>query len=300
MRQYCLPLTTSFIVILLLLFLSVLYIQSTPPSPQLDPELKKISSCAYPPLAVHEDLPDEGMVCVMVRTKSEQLARMNYSVRRLMASLEQMEYKNWRAYFFSVNEESISNITEIFAERSISARKNYRVLNLRSVEPRDQDRGYALTDLAIKQCPPDSKWLLVTNADNQYSPKAFSYLDSNSDAFAMDFYINEKLARNHNIFPPDGIDFFPHSEEECTKNHKVCAYNRLECWQNDVGSMIWGYQKWRSEGISYSKYTPSDCHDGQLAGDLRDNGWIITRLPFCFLSLSTNAWSNCRLGIKND
>jgi len=235
---------------------------------------------------------------VIVRTKTEHLARVDYSVRRLMTSLEQMEYKNWRAYFFSVNEQPITNITEIFSERSNTVWEKYRLIHLPEVAQRDQDRGYTLTDLAIKQCPLDSKWLLVTNADNQYSPKSLSYLDSHSDAFAMDFYIGEKLARSHSVFPPAAIDFFPHSEEDCTKNHKVCAYNRLECWQNDVGSMIWNYQKWRSEEVSYSAYTPSDCHDGKLAGDLRDNGWIITRLPFCFLSLSTNAWSNCRLGIK--
>lgn len=149
----------------------------------------------------------------------------------------------------------------------------------------------------FKKCPAETKWLLVTSANNQYSPKAFSYLDPHSDAMAMDFFLKDKLPRNHEVFPPAAVDLFPHNEDACTMKHKICAYNRLECSQNDVGSMIWNYQKWRSEGVTYSQYTPSDCHDGKLSADLRDNGWIITRLPFCFLSLSNNAWSNCRLGI---
>jgi len=301
MRQYCLPFTLSFIVIVfhLLFFISILYSQ-TPPSPASNPDLQKLSECAYPALADPEDLPDQGLICVVVRTSPEQLSRVNYSVRRLLKSLEQMEYKNWRAYFFSVTGQSINNITDIFAERpSDIAKEKYRVLSLPRVAHRDRDRGYTLTDLAITKCPADTKWLLVTNADTQYSPKAFSYLDANSDAFSMDFYIGEKLARSHSLFPSSAMEMFPHIEDDCTANHKVCAYNRLECWQNNVGSMIWNYQKWKSTGVTYSKYTPSDCHDGMLAGDLRDNGWVITRLPFCFLSLSTNAWSNCRLGIKN-
>jgi len=104
MRQYCLPFTLSFIVIIfhLLFFLSILYSQ-TPGSPASNPELQKLSECAYPALAEPEDLPDEGMICVVVRTSPEHLSRVNYSVRRLLKSLEQMEYKNWRAYFFFRN-----------------------------------------------------------------------------------------------------------------------------------------------------------------------------------------------------
>jgi hypothetical protein len=150
---YCLSFALSLLVIVLLIFLSIVYIQTTTPPPPAagvprDPEIEKLSTCAYPPLAVPEKIPDAGLICVVVRTTSEQLARGDYSVRRLITSLEQMEYKNWRAHFFSINQQSIQNITEIFAERSVDTEK-YRLINLPSVTVADQDRGYTLTDMAI-------------------------------------------------------------------------------------------------------------------------------------------------------
>jgi hypothetical protein len=158
----------------------------------------------------------------MVRTSSEQLSRVDYSVRRLMTSLEQMEYKNWRAYFFSVNGAPIQNITQIFTERNPTFRGKYRYITTEYFPEQIKDKGYTITDTAIQQCPPDAKWLLVTNADSQYSPKTFSYLDPYTDAIAMDFYIKHKLSRNHKELLLPSLDVFPHKEEACTKKHKIC------------------------------------------------------------------------------
>ena len=49
---------------------------------------------------------------------------------------------------------------------------------------------YNLTDEAVRACPRDTQWVVMTNGDNEYSSTFFDELDKHQDAdiIAMDYY----------------------------------------------------------------------------------------------------------------
>lgn len=52
-------------------------------------------------------------------------------------------------------------------------------------------RLYNLTDDAIRACPPDTRWLMVTNGDNRYDAGAMAAVaaaPADSDVVALDYY----------------------------------------------------------------------------------------------------------------
>jgi hypothetical protein len=78
-------------------------IPSTPLSPNTDnivklPEKEKTYSCAYPPLLYPaQNLPNEGEICVIIRTHPDHVSP---AIRQMLSCLEQMEYPYWKAFFF--------------------------------------------------------------------------------------------------------------------------------------------------------------------------------------------------------
>lgn len=49
---------------------------------------------------------------------------------------------------------------------------------------------YNLTDEAVRACPRSTKWVIITNGDNEYSSTLFEELEQHGDAdlVAMDYY----------------------------------------------------------------------------------------------------------------
>jgi hypothetical protein len=202
-------------------------------------------------------------------------------------------------FFFSVEYgQGIGNITKYFSEKNEMMRSKLSFLDLNlTTPPAQEDHGYTVTDLAIKYCPPDSKWLLVTNADTEYSPKIFSFLFQATDAISFNFFAKAASSRRYDRFPlPTKGDVFPHKSDNCsTRPDVICYWNKNELYAMDVGSVIWNLDKWKKDKISFSKYTPTCCHDGLLMDEVRDNkGWIVTRVPFCYLSKADSKWVQCR------
>jgi len=219
-----------------------------------------------------------------------------------MSCLEQMEYTNWIAYFVTT-QDNIDGIEDLINARASVLQSKYvyfkdaPIMNYTLLEA-----GYNTTDWAIKRCPRESKWLLVTNGDNEYSPNTFSYLEGVIDAIGFNFfsrfYTNDGYV--HPVsFPNVMHNIIPNSEDNCRKKINSCMYNRLQTGLHDLGSVIWNLTRWREEGVKYSKYTPSCCHDGYLVESLVKS-WDIKGIRWCFLSHSPNDWSDCKHGVEEN
>jgi hypothetical protein len=264
---------------------------SPPPLSKSDPQVARAKTCAYPKLISPQNLSFEGLICVVVRTYLEHLLPDGNSVRHLMTCLEQMEYPHWTAIFFSHQNYSLDPIKEIFAERT----HNYTYLELPDVPPTGrEDNGFTATDMAITYCPPETRWLVVTQSNNDYSPKSFSYLDPGVDAISMDIFLDIPIGIKYDKFPEAQPDVFPNKQDFCTQINPICYWNRRGVKKMDLGSIIYKMGKWRKENIMYSKFTTDCCHDGMLTEDLRYRGWIMNALPFCYFSKGSNQWGNCR------
>jgi len=196
--------------------------------------------------------------------------------------------------------------------------------------------GYDITDEAIKHCPSDTKWLLVTNGDNEYSPKTLSYLDEGYDAIGYDYYSRYSMyihntsydelvpgttsliyANNHGLNPmtlKDVIEMndpcpqcydeytssFPDKKDICySLNPENCFWNGLSPLRTDLGANIWNYRRWQKENRNFTVYSPACCHDGFLATDLIKDGWTVKKVPMCLFSHSPNPWSACRHLFEN-
>jgi len=257
-------------------------------------------NCAYPPLEFPAQLPYLGKICIIIRTYDKFLdPNSEYSIHRIMTCLEQMEYPYWDAYFFSTDHISIEPITEIINQKNNSVKSKLHYLKGPLIPYKILESAYQTTDWAITQCPQDAKWLLVTNGDNEYSPKIFSYLEEGIDGVAFDFFtrylVGTYLTYNQGFLPISiGSDIFPNDEEKCASHAISCGFNQLSVSKTDLGATVWNLEKWRKQNISYSIYSPSGVHDGSVAEELLRKNWIIRSIPLCYFSHSPNNWADCR------
>jgi len=200
--------------------------------------------------------------------------------------------------FFTTDDNPIDEIRDLIKERPERFQSKYIYLDDAPLNPFViNEYGYNSTDWAVDRCPVDAKWLLVTNGDNEYSPNAFSYLDGVSDGVGFDFfsrYYKNEHKNRRSKFPPEETNVIPNDSDNCKQFAQTCLRNRLDLTYHDLGAVIWDLSRWRKEQVNYSRYTPSCCHDGLVSQSLRENGWIIKSVPYCFLSHSPNDWSKCK------
>jgi len=214
-----------------------------------------------------------------------------------------MEYTNWITLFFSTDDQPIDEITELISKRNLIYQDKYMYLKgkLLPYDIEGEELGFIRTDWAISECPPETEWLLVTNGDNEYSPKILSYLDGKMDGCAFDFFTRyrwQSQVRYHQSKRKD-LKIFPEIAHDCYLKRVACADNGLLVVSTDLGSTIWKYSRWKEENVSYSKFTPSCCHDGEVAEERITVGWVIKVIPYCLFSHSPNIWANCRHGFQD-
>jgi len=254
--------------------------------------------CAYPMLKNPQNLTNSGEICVMVRTFHGHFELKDYNIYRLAHCLEQMEYTNWNAYIFQTDPVDIEEqASQLIQSRNPKYRSKFHYLKIPySIPYKDKEFGYNMTDFAIRSCPDTAEWLLVTNGDNEYGPKTFSYLQGEADGCAFDFFTRHILPKSayHKQFPAAKEDLFPNNEDHCASTAKHCMRNQLQEAQTDLGATIWNLKRWREIGITYSKYTPAVSHDAYIAEYLRDVGWKIKSVSYCYFSHGPNDWANCR------
>jgi len=215
-----------------------------------------------------------------------------------MTCLEQMEYTNWIAYFVTT-QDNIDGIEDLINARASMLQSKYvyikdaPIMNYTLYEA-----GYNTTDWAILRCPRESKWLLVTNGDNEYSPNTFSYFGQSKDGISFNFfsrfYKNDRDYERPKEFPKVESRIIPNNEDTCKDKFTACMYNLMKPYYHDLGAVIWNLERWRKENVTYSEETPSCCHDGIIAEKLTKKLWVINHIPYCFLSHSPNDWGQCK------
>jgi len=247
----------------------------------------------YPPLKNYRNLNDVGKICVAIRAYIGHLTDQRYPIRRLLTCLEQMEYQNWVAIIFPTDEKNIGGIDGVLNARPEKYKERYKVVYPPAQPYVADDYGYKMTDWAIEKCPTDSKWLITTNGDNEYSPLTFSFLMNQFDGILFDFFSRHDLYwMSHHTPFNTSIDGTPNGEK-CSKHIDHCYMTEPREKFIDLGAVIWNFVKWRSENMTYSRFSPVCCHDGILANHLQKSGWSITRIPLCLFSHSPNPWSEC-------
>jgi len=248
------------------------------------------ASCVFPPLKEKRALPDVGHVCVVIRSYHGHVNTTGPSLATLYHCLEQMEYPNWSSYVFYVDDHKVYDFNLVGEARPETYRSRYHVVDtpFHFKWECGTDCGYKSTDFVIyNYCPKDSRWLLVTNGDNEYSPDFFTHLDTQYDAIGFNWFTREKGGK---IFTQPNITQ-PLCDEEW---RSCCMRNEWTQQKHDLGSVIWNYQRFMKELKSYAKFNPHCCQDGALAEENVKNGnWKAKEVTECLFSHNPNPWSNC-------
>jgi len=136
--------------------------------------------------------------------------------------------------------------------------------------------GYDITDEAVKHCPSDSRWLLVTNGDNEYSPKTFNYLNESYDGIYFDFYSRhyehihpnaQEVAKNPEIWTPK---LFQYTHEHLQRNITLEHIEKMiepcsDCHDQYISSFP------EEEDLCYS-LNPKNCFSNLLSPVKTDLG----------------------------
>ena len=143
---------------------------------------------------------------------------------------------------------------------------------------------YNLTDDGMAVCPPNTKWVIVTNGDNEYG-KGF-----------LERVISENEAGTEGMEIPDiiGFDFYsrylrptaPPCERFSTRSSTIsfCKPNLLKWCHVDLGSVAISWPKWRKESRSFGGVDGSsqgfgpEHNDGLTIEILVNDGWKARRV----------------------
>mmetsp|Transcript_25556 Transcript_25556/g.42045 ORF Transcript_25556/g.42045 Transcript_25556/m.42045 type:complete len:368 (-) Transcript_25556:57-1160(-) len=213
-----------------------------------------------------------GKICIVVRTYHGHANVSSTSPftlsTALIPSFLDFEYRNWVALFVDTDADRIpfSDLGSILGQY-----KDDRLIALNSTLVADGkpviydglESAYPLTDKAIRFCPNDTKWLLVTQGDNGYLPE---------------FLSNFTLSTDVDII---AVDWHSRSGCDCKVERFCCHPNLASLYETDLGSNILNFQRYIKENRLYESLPRDACQDGHMLGSLRTSGWTVKRVERC-------------------
>eukprot|EP01024_Parvocaulis_polyphysoides_P035578 TRINITY_DN3153_c0_g1_i1.p1 TRINITY_DN3153_c0_g1~~TRINITY_DN3153_c0_g1_i1.p1 ORF type:complete len:375 (-),score=48.81 TRINITY_DN3153_c0_g1_i1:204-1208(-) len=130
-------------------------------------------------------------------------------------------------------------------------------------------RLYNLTDEAIRVCPRNSEWIIVTNGDNLYASNLFEKVvaTKNADLIALDYYTRYQRAT--------GIPCERFQKEE---GKPPCKVNHLQWCKTDLGANIMKIRKLVLNSWQFGVLDDSGRFTGQdgiMAQKLVEAGWRV-------------------------
>jgi len=253
---------------------------------------RKVPVCSYLPLTEKRVLPNVGHVCVIVRSYSGHINATEFPLGTFLNCMEAMEYDDWSMYVIVPDVTPAPGIELVLKSRSKRFRSRYHFYETNIHRPWEctNDCGYAATDWAIYHaCPNNSRWLLVTQGDNEYSPTFLSHLNTTYDAVGFDWF--SRYASAGTINPGRVVTPTKPCDELIVGR---CMVNIWIPGRNDLGTVVWNYERFTRENKGYGKFAPSCCHDGAMAAEALNGGWKLLNIPDCLYSHNPNPWSQCR------
>ncbi len=259
----------------------------------LDVGVKGINS-AVPITAKQDSFAKGAHVCVIARFFGGQLEDPDYNMKGLLNSLTAQTNSNWEVLLLATDTSDISGVHEVVDTVPTQDQHKLRLLKYDFLTEeytptraaKFHKKVYRMTDMALRQCSEDTKWLLVTNGDNTYDSTFLEYadhadVDSEVNLLAYDFYsrwLNKGKFADKQIFPPCGRltkelgldEIMP----EATRYS--CFPNRLKKGGTDLGANLLDYNKFISENRMFSSIESNDgSQDGFMIEALVKDNWKI-------------------------
>lgn len=228
-------------------------------------------------------------VCVVIRFFEDQLNSPDYNLQRLLKSIAKQSHPDWEVILLATDNNKLDTLQDFSQQESDKIRLiKFTDIIIDKYYPNTSakfhNKVYRMTDLAVRKCSPETRWLLITNGDNEYDHSFFNYLDPNSDILSYDFYsrwLNKGKQYDLSKFPPCGrltmeLDKEIHMKEPTRYS---CFPNKLKKGATDLGANVLNYQKFIKENRRYSSiYSKDGSQDGFMVENLVKDGWVVNNI----------------------
>eukprot|EP00878_Enallax_costatus_P036477 GHUV01040967.1.p1 GENE.GHUV01040967.1~~GHUV01040967.1.p1 ORF type:complete len:318 (+),score=72.11 GHUV01040967.1:2345-3298(+) len=127
---------------------------------------------------------------------------------------------------------------------------------------------YNLTDEAIRECPPETRWVVVTNGDNDYDPQFMTVLAQQQDAEAVAFDYYSRYQR------PTGT---PCERFTAGPGLPSCKTNEMKWCQTDLAANAYSWPRFMKDDMRFGilETGRGANHDGIMADLVRTRGWKV-------------------------
>lgn len=200
----------------------------------------------------HWQNPKANNICFVARTYAGHQSDPFYNVSAFIDSIRALPYA-WRVLLVSTDIDSPGY------QRYLESIK-YQEDRISVLSPPDSLKlpydsclsAYHITDWAIRQCPTDTEWLVVTNADNSYGPNSMLSLEmASEDVDIVLLPMRTRYVRlNHfrGLHIPDCSEVIEHSISP-----------EAALGKTDLGQMVIRYRRLIADEVYFSAAYPQLC-----------------------------------------
>lgn len=246
-------------------------------------------------------------VCVVIRAYWGHGGASQQGLHKLITSLQRQNNPRWEAIVMVLDSRPFPDLTHmlqkldddrvwVFAEwigPEFAARSGSQWV------PTYHSMLYNLTDEAVRACPRSTKWVIMTNGDNEYSSMLFDELSQHDDAdlVALDYYSRYQRPTAK-----------PCERFAAEPEKPPCKQNSLRWCHTDLGANVLSWPRLLHEGKRFSQLAPIACglsaehFDGVLAHHLVDSNWTVHHVTdSCLYDHSPSPQRCARIGgVWND
>jgi hypothetical protein len=186
---------------------------------------------------------------------------------------------------------------------------------------------YNLTDDAIQVCPPETRWLVVTNGDNEYGKSFITRVlkESSSHNPSSQLHLleeeNGSTKKQLAVLPPPSqqqpdiiaFDFYSRFQRitmpacdrfasQSTPSASLCKRNHLKWCQTDLGGAALNYPRFREENRKFGdivdhdpfqRLLGADSADGVMMETLVYDGWTAAHVTDTCLFVHAPSIQSC-------
>lgn len=221
------------------------------------------------------------LVCIVVRTYFGHGTYGDSSLINLLHSLKKQTHTRWHALLLVMDNRPFPDLrhivrdadderVQVFAEW-ISARNQPRTNDGQQWAKDYHTRLYNLTDDAVRACPRGTRWLVVSNGDNDYDPSFLSVLAEQHGAEVVAFDYYSRFQR------PTAV---PCERFAAGPGLPPCKTNELRWCQTDLAANAYSWPRFIADDMRFGVLDSGHGanHDGFMADVVRARKWKVARI----------------------
>lgn len=221
--------------------------------------------------------------CVVVRTYWGHGQNSPSGLRQLLQSLQRQHITNWEAVLVVLDSQPFAGLPYILQDLNDTRVWVFAEWIAPEYAPKTNgawntgyhDLLYHLTDEAIRACPRDTRWLIVTNGDNEYASDLFAQIAPHKDAelVALDYY--SRYQRSTAL---------PCERFKQEAGAPACKQNLLRWCHTDLGANVLHWPKLLAGNHRFGELAPfagglsAEHFDGVLVHKLLVQNWVVAHL----------------------